>query len=214
MTDYLRGPLESYLDAAASGQPTPGGGSVSALAGALGAAMAAMAANFTVGKKQFAAVEPEVRGLLARIEDARRKLQDLAQKDTEAYAAVSAAFKLPRAAPDEKAARKQAVAAACRGAMAVPLEALRGCRQALAAARRLVELANPNLITDVGVAALLLEAAAGGAALNVAVNLPSIGDAELARSVQTELGSALADCARLSRETQDAVAAALVKGAG
>jgi len=214
MTDYLRGPLESYLDAAAAGQPTPGGGSVSALAGALGAAMAAMAANFTVGKKQFAAVEPEVKGLLGKIEAARRRLQDLAQKDTEAYAAVSAAFKMPRNTADEKAARKQAIAAACRGAMAVPLEALRGCREVLVASRRLVELANPNLITDVGVAALLLEAAAAGAALNVAVNLPTMGDAELAGSVQTELNSALADCAKLSKETQDAVAAALTKGAG
>jgi len=214
MPDYLRGPLEGYLDAAASGQPTPGGGSVSALAGALGASMAAMAANFTVGKKQFAAVEPEVKGLLGKLEEVRGRLQNLTQKDTEAYAGVSVAFKLPRNTPEEKAKRKAAIAGACREAMAVPLDALRGCREAMVATRRLVDLANPNLITDVGVAALLLEAAAGGAALNVAVNLPSMGDAELAGSVQTELNSALADCAKLSKETQDAVAAALTKGAG
>jgi formiminotetrahydrofolate cyclodeaminase len=214
MPDYLRESLLGYLDAAAAGEPTPGGGSVSALAGALGAAMAAMAANFTIGKKRFAAVEPEVKALLDKIEAARHKLQDLTQKDTEAYAAVAAAFKLPKATPAEQEARTAAVAAACRGAMAVPLESLRACREALVATRRLAELANPNLITDVGVAALLLEAAAGGAALNVAVNLGSIGDAELAKSVRNELNSALADGAKLSLETQNAVAAALMQGAG
>jgi formiminotetrahydrofolate cyclodeaminase len=214
MPDHLRAPLENYLAAAASGEPTPGGGSVSALAGALGASMAAMAANFTVGKKQFAAVEPEARELLGKVEDLRKKLQELAQKDTEAYGAVSAAFKLPKKSPEEKAARTAAVASACRGAMAVPLESLRACRESLVATRRLAEIANPNLISDVGVAALLLEAAAGGSALNVAVNLPSIGDPQLAAAVQAELNATLADCARLSKETQDLVAAALMKGAG
>ena len=214
MPDHLRAPLENYLAAAASGEPTPGGGSVSALAGALGASMAAMAANFTIGKKQFAAVDAEARELLGKIEDLRKKLQELAQKDTEAYAAVGAAFKLPKKSPEEKEARTAAIAAACRGAMAVPLDALRACRESLVATRRLAEIANPNLISDVGVAALLLEAAAGGSALNVAVNLPSIGDPKLAGSVQNELNTALADCARLSKETQDLVAAALMKGAG
>ena len=213
MADYLKGPLLGYLDAAAAGTPTPGGGSVSALAGALGAAMAAMAANFTVGKKQFAAVEPEVKDLLDKIESVRRRLEAAVQKDTEVYAAVSEAFKLPRVSPAEKAARKLAVSEACRGAMAVPLDALRACREALISVRRLAELANPNLITDVGVAALLLEAAAGGAALNVAVNVPSVGDQELAAKVSAELSASLAECAKLSKETQDAVAAKMARGA-
>lgn len=211
MPDYLKGSVESYLDAAAAGQPTPGGGSASALCGALGASMAAMAANFTTGKKQFAAVEPEVRRLLETIEAARRRLQELAQKDTEAYGSVAAALKMPRATEAEKSARKAAVAVACRQAMAVPLEAMRQCRGALVAARRLAELANPNLITDVGVAALLLDAGASGASLNVAINLPSVADPALARTVQGEMESALADCARLSEEIQGVVAASLGK---
>ena len=214
MTDYLRGSVEDYLDAAASNQPTPGGGSVSALAGALGATMTAMAGNFTVGKKKYAAVEEEVKGLLEILSDARRRLSDLAQKDTEAYGAVAAAFRLPRATDEEKAARAAEVASACRGAMAVPLEVVRGCREALVASRRLVDIANPNLITDVGVAALLLDAAAGGAALNVVVNLPSIGDSELSGKVGAEIDSALTECVRLSKEIQDVVAVALSKGAG
>ncbi len=214
MTDYLRGSLEDYLDAATAGQPTPGGGSVSALAGALGASMAAMAGNFTTGKKKFAGVEPEVNELLETLSGARHRLQDLVQKDTEAYAGVGAAFKLPRKTDEEKAARKSAVAAACRGAMAVPLDAVRACREALVAARRLGEIANPNLITDVGVAALLLEAAAEGAALNVRVNLPSINDSATAEQVGAELQKALGECAGLARETMDLVNAAMAKGAG
>lgn len=214
MTDYLKASVENYLDAAAAGQPTPGGGSVSALAGALGATMAAMSGNFTVGKKKFAGVEEEVKALLETLSAARRRLADLAQKDTEAYGAVSEAFRMPRKTDEEKAARKAAVAAACREAMAVPLEAARTCREALVATRRLGEIANPNLITDVGVAALLLEAAAQGSALNVRVNLPSIGDSETAEQVKAEVDKALGECAELRRETMDVVNAALAKGAG
>lgn len=214
MTDYLHVPVEDYLDAAAAGQPTPGGGSVSALAGALGTSMAMMSGNFTVGKKKFAGVEAEVKELLETLSAARRRLGDLAQKDTEAYGAVSEAFKMPRKTDNEKAARKSAVAAACREAMAVPLETVRACREALVATRRLGEIANPNLITDVGVAALLLEAAARGAALNVSVNLPSINDGETAGQVGAEMEKTLADCAQLRAETMELVDAALAKGAG
>jgi formiminotetrahydrofolate cyclodeaminase len=214
MTDYLRGTVEDYLEAASAGQPTPGGGSVSALAGALGATMAAMAGNFTVGKKKFADVEAEVNGLLEGLSAARRRLSDLAQKDTEAYAAVSEAFKMARKTDEEKAARKAAISAACREAMAVPLDAVRVCREALVATRRMAELANPNLITDVGVAAILLEAAGRGAALNVRVNLPSIRDSATTEQVSAELDTALGQCADLARESTELVAAAMAKGAG
>jgi formiminotetrahydrofolate cyclodeaminase len=214
VTDYLRSSVEDYLDAAASGLPTPGGGSVSALAGALGATMASMAGNFTTGKKKFADVETEVNELLESLSTARRRLADLAQKDTEAYAAVSEAFKLPRKTDDEKLARKTVIAEACRGAMAVPLDVVRACREALVATRRMADLANPNLITDVGVAALLLEAAARGAALNVRVNLPSINDQNTTEQVTAELENALTECASLAQETTAAVQAAMARGAG
>jgi len=214
MTDYLRVSVEDYLDAAASGLPTPGGGSVSALAAALGATMASMAGNFTTGKKKFAAVEAEVNQLLESLSDARRRLADLAQKDTEAYGAVSEAFKLPRKSDEEKLAKRNAIAEACRGAMAVPLDAVRACREALVATRRMADLANPNLITDVGVAAILLEAAARGAALNVRVNLPGINDQDTTEQVVAELDNALSECATIAAETAAAVAGTMAGGAG
>jgi len=214
MTDYLLMTVEDYLDAAAAGKPVPGGGSVSALVGALGATMATMAGNFTTGKKKYAAVEPEVNALLESLSALRRRLADLAQKDTEAYGALDAAMKGPKGTPEEKAARKAAIAAACRAAMAVPLDAVRACREALVASRRMAQIANPNLISDVGVAALLLESAARGAALNVLVNLPSIGDEAVTAQVGEELDKAIAECAALAADTTAAVRAALSKGGG
>ncbi|MHC4916856.1 MAG: cyclodeaminase/cyclohydrolase family protein, partial [Planctomycetota bacterium] len=164
--------------------------------------------------KKFADVQEEVNGLLEALSSARQRLADLVQKDTEAYAAVSAAFKLPRKTDEEKRERKTAIAEACRGGMAVPLDAVRACREALVSTRRMAELANPNLITDVGVAAILLEAAARGAALNVRVNLPSINDPETTEQVAAELANALAECERLSRESMELVEAAMAGGAG
>jgi formiminotetrahydrofolate cyclodeaminase len=214
MTDYLHVSVEDYLDAAASGAPTPGGGSASALAAALGACMASMAGNFTTGKKRFAGVEAEVNELLESLSGTRRRLADLAQKDTEVYAAVSEAMKLPRGTDEEQLARRSALASACREAMAVPLDVVRSCREALVAVRRLAALANRNLISDVGVAAVLLEAAARGAALNVRVNLPGIGDEELAAQVTAELDNALAECGTIAAETSEEVAAVMAGGAG
>jgi methenyltetrahydrofolate cyclohydrolase len=205
MTDYLSTSIEDYLEVSASGSATPGGGSISALTGALGAAMASMSANFTIGKKKFAGVEEEVKNLLEVLSKARRRLTDLTQKDTTAYSAVSEAFRLPRETSAEKGTRKEAIAAACMGAMAVPLEAARCCREGLVATRRLADIANPNLITDVGVAALLLRAAAEGSALNVRINLSSIGNPETAENVSTELKSILEECARLSSESMEKV---------
>jgi formiminotetrahydrofolate cyclodeaminase len=171
--------------------------------------MASMAGNFTTGRKKFADVADEVNDLLEHLSNTRRRLADLAQRDTEAYRAVSEAFKLPRKSDAEKAARKTAVSSACKGAMAVPLDAVRACREALVSTRRMAELANPNLITDVGVAAILLEAAARGAALNVRVNLPMINDQEASSQVNTELEKTLAECAELFSETMVKVNAAL-----
>jgi formiminotetrahydrofolate cyclodeaminase len=214
MSDHLSMTLTEYLERAAAGTPTPGGGSVAALAGALGAAMASMAGNFTAGRRKFAAVEAETRELLAVLDRAGATLRRLVQTDTEAYGAVSQAFALPRATDDEKRARRSAVAAACRGAMAVPLEAVRACRAALAASERLAVIANPRLISDVGVAAILLEAAARAAALNVQVNLPQIDDDAAAAEAGREVGGLLEECTAFAQQACGTVAAALSKGAG
>ena len=93
---YLEKPMVVFLDKLASRSPEPGGGSVSALVGALGAALVSMVGNLTLGKEKYADVQDKVEELLASSEKLRDELQRLIQKDTEVYADVSAAFKLPR----------------------------------------------------------------------------------------------------------------------
>jgi len=206
---YMKRPLEEYLADASSNAPTPGGGSVSALAAALGTTMASMAANFTVGKKKYADVEEEVRGLLARLAEARDRLTAAVQADTEAYAKVSAAYGMPKSSDEEKAARKVAIQAGLKAAMQPPLEALRASRAAMTATRRLLDVANKNLITDVGVAAILLEAAARGAYLNVAINLKSLKDEETVAAARAECDEALSEMATSAAEVAAGVAGAV-----
>ncbi|MHC4202103.1 MAG: cyclodeaminase/cyclohydrolase family protein, partial [Planctomycetota bacterium] len=107
--------------------------------------------------------------------------------------------------------RKVAIQKSLEDAMAPPLEALRASVEALRATRGLLDIANPNLITDVGVAAILLEAAARGAQLNVAINLKSIKDDELVEKTRAEVASALEEAGRLEREVAEGVAAAITK---
>lgn len=211
---YVRRPMQEYLDEAASNAPTPGGGSVSALAGALGTTMASMAANFTVGKKKYAEVEEEVKTLLAKLDAARAELLGVTQSDTEAYAGVGAAYGMPKATDEEKAARREGIQVALGAAMQPPLGAMRSCTAALRATRRLLDIANRNLITDVGVAALLLDGAARGAYLNVAVNLNGLKDEALVSKTEDECARLLEECERLAAEVAAGVNLALEKGAG
>ena len=202
---YPAEPLEKYLTDAASSLPAPGGGSVSALAGALAASMGEMAANFTVGKKKFKDVEPEVSDCLQRLEGCRGRLMGLMEADIEAYGALSAAYKMARGTDAEKTARDEAIQAALRDAMKVPLNIMRQCRTIAQTSARLVETANPNLITDVGVSAILAEAACAAARLNVEVNLKWIRDRDLVREVQPELEQVTAELRRCREEVSQRV---------
>jgi formiminotetrahydrofolate cyclodeaminase len=182
---------------AASNAPTPGGGSVSAAVGALAASMASMAGNFTVGKEKFREVETAVRGCLDRLAGHMETLLTLMEKDSEEYAKVTAAYKLPRGTDDEKAARKAAVQDALRAATAVPRD---GVRASLAVAREaavLIDIANPMLASDVGVAAVLAAAALEGCRLNVEINLAYLDDAALRQELQQELDAARQEAERI-----------------
>jgi formiminotetrahydrofolate cyclodeaminase len=188
---YLEERLKHYTDMLASGAPAPGGGSAAALAGALGAALNSMVANFTVGREKFAAVEADVQRLLARSEELRAALERLTQEDTEAYGAVAAAQKLPRDTEDQKAARTAAVQEALKAAAEVPRAAARAAYGVIEVAGELVEKGNPNLITDVGVAAKFGVAALECAALNVEINLAYIKDTAYNEAARAELAPML-----------------------
>lgn len=186
---FAKMPLDEFVCQAASGAPTPGGGGVAALAGSLGAAMASMAANFTVGKPRFAAVEAEVKAILAKLAAPVERLLAGVDGDAEAFASISAAYGLPKGTDAEKAARGAAIRAALAASMAVPGAMLRECVAAAELLPGLARVANPNLLSDVEVAAIMLDAAGRAARVNVLVNAaqlpmedarPAIAAADLA----------------------------------
>jgi len=206
---YREGTIRTYLDDAASGKPAPGGGSVSALAAALAASMGEMVANFTAGRKKYAAVEEQVRAALSGLTGCRADLLELMDADVEAYGAVSAAYAMPRETNEQKQARKAATDVALRGAMQVPLRIMRRCAQVGADAERLAAVGNPNLITDAGVSAILAEAACAAARLNVEVNLKFLADAALSAETVAEMDALTARTQAAREAVSRAVAAHL-----
>ncbi len=186
MENYIEAAVRAYLQDAASDKPAPGGGSVSALAGALGCSMGEMAANFTVGKKKFASVQKEVEASLARLEESREKLSELIDEDARAYTAVTEAQALPKNTEEEKEIRKQKLKEALKGAMLVPLNIMRNCSKVASESELLAAKANPYLITDVGVCVIMAEAACAAARLNVEVNLKYLKDPQVESQVREE----------------------------
>lgn len=185
--NYIASQVQEYLSHASAGRPTPGGGSVSALVGALASSMSEMAGNFTVGKKKFADVESEVSRLLSDLKRRRQKLLALMDADVEAYGEVDKAFSMPRETEEQKADRATALQMAMTEAMKVPLNVMRQCAEVADASVRLSEIANPNLITDVGVSAILAEAACAAARLNVEINLKYLKADELVEQTREEI---------------------------
>jgi formiminotetrahydrofolate cyclodeaminase len=199
-TIYSSEPLQTYLDDTASGKPAPGGGSVSACVGALGAALVAMVGNLTVGREKFAAVEEAAADMVARAEALRARLQRLLQDDTVAYNGVIAAYRMAKDTDEQKAARKRAVQDGLIVAANVPLEICRAAVEVCRLAHTAAEIGNPAAVTDAGIGAVLGEAAAIGAALNVRINLGSIEDCGYVAQANDELGRLLAEATSLRAE--------------
>jgi formiminotetrahydrofolate cyclodeaminase len=204
---YLDGTLRDFVSQAAAAKPTPGGGSVSALAGALAASMGEMAAGYTRGRRRYAEAQAEVEGILADLERRRLALLDLVETDAEAYGQVDRAMAMPRDGADSQQARRQALDAALRAALEPPLDVMRHCAEVAEAARRLAEVGNRNLISDAGVGAILAEAACAGAGLNVDANLEYIGDEALSRIVREETADLTARCVKARESALRLVAA-------
>lgn len=183
--------LDGFVGRVASPAPTPGGGSVAALAGSLGAALAGMVAGLTIGKKKYAAVDAEMRDIASEASTLRVQLRELVQRDADSYDRVREAYTMP-GEPAEAAARKaDAIRAALIFAAEVPLETARAAAQVATLAASVAERGNTNAASDAAVAALMSEAACRGAALNVRINVASLDEAGRARG--QELESAVRD---------------------
>jgi glutamate formiminotransferase/formiminotetrahydrofolate cyclodeaminase len=180
-------PVPSFLDALAAGTPTPGGGSAAAYCGAAGAALVAMVARLTLGRKKYLAVEEQMGSVLEQAEALRSDLTAAVDKDAAAYQALLTAYRLPKESPVEAGLRAQAIQAATLVAAQVPLQVAGACVEILDLAGQVVEHGNINAISDAGSAAALAQAGLTCAGLNVRTNLVSFEDGETAASYQSEL---------------------------
>jgi glutamate formiminotransferase/formiminotetrahydrofolate cyclodeaminase len=176
-----------FLDALASDAPTPGGGSASAYSGAVGAALVAMVARLTIGKKKYAPVEAQMQAVLEKAERLRQELTQAIDEDAAAFGAVMAAYKLPKGTPEEEQKRLSAIEVALLEAANVPLKVACKSVDVMALAEEVVSLGNLNAISDGATAAIQARAALTGAGYNVRINAAGLKDQAQVRRLLDEL---------------------------
>ena len=175
-----------FLDELASAKPTPGGGSAAAFTAAEAAALVAMVARLTVGKKKYASIEPEMWSVIENAEKLRVELTELIQEDAYAFQELLTAMKLPKGSPDEEEARKLEIEKASLVAAKVPLQTARLAVEVQRLATQVARVGNVNAISDAGTAAMLAFAAISGAGGNVRINIKDLPQT-LSSSIETEL---------------------------
>jgi len=184
---YLERPLKDFIEDTASRTPTPGGGSVAALVGALGSCLLRMVGNFTVGKEKFKSVEKDMELILSELNLFTLRFCRLMQDDISAYQNFSKVSSLPKDTPEEKKIRKEALQDALKKAAEVPFKVCEDSFELLKVASRILDIGNPRLISDVGVGAILAQACLESAALNVEINLSSIRDENFVKQKRESL---------------------------
>ena len=197
--------VSTFLDDLASSSPAPGGGSVAALSGALGAALTTMVCNLTIGKKKYVEAEGDMRKIKAESEKLRARFTELIDEDTQAFNKVMEAYTLPKDSEAQKALRGAAIAAATKEATLVPLEVMKHCIDAMALAQQVASSGNSNSVSDAGVSALMLHAACEGAALNVKINLNGLADSDFIGWKSDEVESLLKTSKMMLEETMEMV---------
>jgi methenyltetrahydrofolate cyclohydrolase len=197
MTGFRGLSLEAFTERLGSATATPGGGSASALSGALAASLVAMVARNTAANPSFAERAERLDGIAAEAESCRQRLLAFVEEDAAAFERVLAAFRLPKETDELRDARSREIQASYREAVDVPLLVCRQALDVLALAERIAELGNPNAVSDAGVAALLAASALDGAALNVDINLGSIKEESYRTECARTLQDARAEGARL-----------------
>jgi methenyltetrahydrofolate cyclohydrolase len=197
--------MHAFLDEVASSSPAPGGGSVAALSGALGAALTSMVCNLTIGKKKYADVDDEMKKVLEQSEHLREQFTTMIERDTQAFNKVVEAIALPKDTDPQKALRAAAIREATKEATLVPLEVMKHCIDALALAQDVASKGNVNSVSDAGVSAYMLHAALEGAALNVRINLNGLNDPEFVGWKTDEVQSLRSTSALVLEEIQSVV---------
>ena len=197
--------VAEFVQRLASSEPVPGGGSASAVAGSLAAALIVMVASLSQDRPAYAAHERLHQQAIDVGSRLAGRLIELADEDATAYAGYAAALKLPRNTDAERDARRQAMSAAARDSSIAPLRCVEACAEVVSFAEALAGRSNRNASSDLEVAATLGEAAARGAAANVIVNLPSVGDESWEGEQLARVQGLLEDIERTAALTRETV---------
>ncbi len=188
---YREESIQRYLDDLASARPIPGGGSASALSGAMSAALASMVCRLTLGKAGYEDVQSEIEHILEQTEQLRARFAGLLQEDIAAYGRLVAAYRIPRATGEERIERAATIQKQLLEAATVPLEVVECAAKLMHLCQRIAEIGNTNVLSDIVAATALAYASAGGATSMVRINLRSLKNAQLAGELEERLTTAL-----------------------
>lgn len=187
--------ISELLEVTSSSSPTPGGGSISALAGSLGASLSMMVTNLSIGKKFYEEFDEDIKNKfnthLIKLEKLRDELEKIIDEDSSAFDGVMKAFKMPKETEEEKSIRSEKIQEGYIEAIEVPRKCANLCIEVLRLQEFLAEFGNINAITDVGVGALLAYSGLEGAILNVRINLNSIKNQELKSEIEEDVNRLL-----------------------
>ena len=178
MSTYPEMTLQEFVDLTGSDAPAPGGGSVAALAGALGAALSQMVAELTVGREKYADAEEAMQAVRAEAAAIKQELLETIEKDSNSFNGYMRALRLPKETEEEKAFRREAMQNGLKEASLVPLHAAETAVRILPLAKKAAQMGNANAVSDALVSAMMARSAAISAVLNCRINLQSIRDEE------------------------------------
>lgn len=194
---FINNSLQEFIDVVASDNPTPGGGSVAALAGSLGGALTNMVGTLTIDKKVWADIpedaQSEMQKAFTEMTEKVNNLSKIIDEDSTAFDDVMNAFKLPKETDEDKKARTNAIQEGYKHALEVPLKCAEECFRVLELQKVFADYGNVNAITDVGVGTLLAYTGLEGALFNVTINLLSVKDEQYKKDIETRVNTLLKD---------------------
>ena len=197
--------VESFVDEVSSSSPAPGGGSVSALSGSLGAALMSMVANLTYNKKGYEEYNQKISDIGISAQKFKKDLLILIDEDTRAFDGIMNAFRLPKKTDKEKAIRSDSIEAATKNAIDTPLSIMGKCMDLFYMIEDLVKYGNKNSFSDAAVALELIHSAIRGAYYNVKINLKDIEDDEYIDKKLSESHSLLSDSSNIYKQILDLI---------